>query len=42
MCGGSLLKIKVLHGAIEEAFSLNGSIKNILHLKNHSVSQKVL
>ncbi len=32
----TLLKIKVLHDAIEEPFCLNGSIKNL------SVSQKVL
>ncbi len=38
----TLFKIKVLHDAIEEHFFLNGPIKNLLHLKNLSVSQKVL
>ncbi len=38
----TLLKIKVLHDTIEEPFCLNGSIKNLQHLKNLSVSQKVL
>ncbi len=38
----TLLKIKVLHDAIEEPFCLNGSIKNLSHLKNLSVSQKVI
>ncbi len=38
----TLLKIKVLHDAIEEPFCLNGSRKNLYHLKNLSVSQKVI
>ncbi len=32
----------MLHDAIEEPFFLNGSIKNLKHLKNLSVSQKVI
>ncbi len=39
---GILLKLKMLHDAIEEPFCLNGSIKNLKHLKNLSVSQKVI
>ncbi len=38
----ALLKIKVLHDAIEEPFCLNDSIKNLYHLKNLSVSPKLL
>ncbi len=38
----TLLKIKVLQDAIEEPSCLNGSIKNLQHLKNLSVSQKVV
>ncbi len=38
----TVLKIKVLHDANEEPFCLNGSIKNLYHLKNLSVSQKFL
>ncbi len=38
----TLLKTKLLHDATEEAFCLNGSIKNLRHLKNLSVSHKLL
>ncbi len=39
---GTLLKIKVLHDAIEEPFYLKWFHKEPLRLKNRSVSQKVV
>ncbi len=39
---GALLKIKVLHDTLEEPFCLKGSKKDLKHLKNLSVSQKLL
>ncbi len=38
----SFLLLLKIHDAIEEPFCLNGSIKNLEHLKNLSVSQKIL
>ncbi len=40
--GPTLFKIKVLYDAIEEPFCLNNSTNNLQHLKNLSVSQKLL